>query len=164
MRTETFAVGLKRSYILTEIVSTEKSYRDDLHAIIDHILVPLRQRSDLIKRAQLESIFAGGEVIASVSNRLCAQLEDGTKSGRITSNANIEGTLPASGHDGATSKDNVDDEALDRALEAFCTMSDFLKAIGAFSAVYDRAVATLAQAERRPQICSLFQRISARRT
>ena len=56
--------------------------------------------------------------------------------------------MHASGHDGATSKDNVDDEALDRALEAFCTMSDFLKAIGAFSAGYDRAVATLAQAEK----------------
>ena len=70
--------SLKRMHILLEIVSTEKSYRDDLHAMLDHVLIPLRSRGDLIRRAQLESIFAGWEVIASVSEDLCERLESST--------------------------------------------------------------------------------------
>ncbi len=123
--------SLKRKYILQEIVSTEVSYRDDLHAMLDHVLIPLRSRSDLIERAHLETIFAGWEVISSVSEDLCDRLETKSQSDSTT-----------------TTTITVDDTKFERALEAFCTMSDFLKAIGAFCAGYHRAVATLADAEK----------------
>lgn len=133
--------SLKRMHILLEIVSTEKSYRDDLHAMLDHVLIPLRSRGDLIRRAQLESIFAGWEVIASVSEDLCERLESSTTTTTATATATATVITP-------TADKAEDDKNFERALEAFCAMSDFLKAIGAFCAGYDRAVASLADAEK----------------
>ena len=159
--------SLKRSYILLEIVSTEISYQNDLHTILDHVLIPLRE-SDIIRKDQLENIFAGWEVITSVSDRLCSQLKYNISQKMSINVENVEAVetmrrnTGSSMLDGANSLDNEDEARFERALKAFCTMSAFLKAIGAFSASYDQAIATLTVAEKSSPELRDFLRIFQR--
>ena len=56
----------KRSYIVKEIIETERNYLRDLKVIISEYLTPLK-RDGILNATEIRSVFSQVEVIANIS-------------------------------------------------------------------------------------------------
>lgn len=70
-------MNMIRNLVVKELVDSERTYVDGLNLIIRHFLTPLRsEKSELISKLDVRSIFSDIEVICSTNRLLLQKLEE----------------------------------------------------------------------------------------